>query len=202
MTIALIIALVYEILLKLSYILIPSLFHISFASIITSAFFFIVSIVIILFIYFFYKEEKPDNKIELVLKILIGCFIINFILRLPLSQKMIDNKVIRLLGDVVGFINAILLFGFFILYKKKILPGERLISQAIIFVTIMFGIGVIKSLYSLISYARFVASGITVTYSPIFYNIMFILFLVTHLSIINFLYHYYRLKTKVQTHNY
>jgi hypothetical protein len=66
MTIALIIALVYEILLKLSYILIPSLFHISFASIITSAFFFIVSIVIILFIYFFYKVIVKKCHFDIV----------------------------------------------------------------------------------------------------------------------------------------
>lgn len=189
--IALIIALIYEILLKFSHILIPSLFNIPFVSIITLALFFVVNIIIILFIYFFYREEKLDNKIELVLKILIGCFIIGFISRLPLLQRMSNNRVIRLFEEIIGFIKAILIFAFFMLYRKRILPSERLLAQATVFTAIMLGIGIIKSLYSLINYVRFIIYGIKIIYSPMFYNIMFILLLFTHLSIINFLYHYH-----------
>jgi hypothetical protein len=194
MTIAFIISLVYEILLKLSHIVTPALFNFSLVSGITSVLSFIVGITIIMFMYFFYKEEKYNKNIELILKILIGFIVIHFIIRLPLAERMIDFKVVRLVGEVLGFIKSILFFAFLILYKREIPSNEKLIAQATVFITIMFGFGIIKSLYSVINFSRFVISGITINYSPIFYNIMFILFLTTHVSIIYFLYCYYRLK--------
>jgi hypothetical protein len=194
MTISLIIALVYEILLKLSHILIPSLFNISPVSGITSVLSFIVGVIIILFMFSFYKEEKHNKKFELMLKLLIGCIVIHFMLRLPTTQRMIDFRAVRLLGDIIGFVKAILFFVLLILYRREIPSGEKLMTQATVFLIVMFGIGTVESLYSLIDFARFVISGITVNYSPIFYNIMFILFLITHLSIIYFLYRYYQFK--------
>lgn len=194
MTIALIISLVYEILLKLSHRLIPSLFNISVISGIASVLSFAVGIIIVLFLFYFYQEERANEKVALVLKLLIGCFVLHFILRIPITEKMIDFKAVRLIGETFGFIKAILLFVLMIFYKRDISSDEKLMKQATIFVTVMFGIDIIKSLHSFISYARFVISGITVYYSPIFYNILFVLFLIAHLSIIYFLYRYYQFK--------
>lgn len=195
MTIALIIALAYEILLKLSHLLVPSLFNQSPIYSITWVLSFIVGVIIILFMVSFYKEEGPNKKVEIVLKILIGCIVLHFTFRLPITRSMIDYKVVRLVGEIVGFIKAILLFALLIFYKGEIPFGERLIKQAAVFATVVFGIGVIKSLYSLINFAKFVISGVTVSFSPIFYNIMFILFLMTHISIIYFLYRYYQFRS-------
>ena len=64
MTIALIIALLYEILLKLSHILTPSLFNIPIVSGITSVLSFIVGVIIILFVFLFYTEERSNKQLD------------------------------------------------------------------------------------------------------------------------------------------
>ena len=198
MTIALIIALAYEIVLKLSHLFIPSLFNISPVFSITSVLSSIVGVIIILFMFSFYKEERTNKKVEMVLIILIGCIVLHFILRLPITRNMIDYKVVRLVGEIIGFFKAILLFVLLIFYKSEIPSDKKSIKQAAVFLAVVFGIGIIKSLYSLIAFTSFVISGITVNFSPIILNMMFILFLITHTSIIYFLYRYYQFKSYVK----
>ncbi len=197
MTIALIITLAYEILLKLTHIFIPSLFYISPVPGITSMISFISGVIIILFVFLFYKEESSNKKVGLALILIIGCFVPHTILRLPITREIFDFKIIRLLGEIVGFIRAILLFILLIFYRREIPSNEKLLKHATIFITIMFGFGIIKSLFSLISFARFFISGITIDFSPIFFTMIFILFLISHASIIYFLYHYYQFKFQV-----
>jgi len=194
MSIALIIALAYEVLLKLGYLLLPSLVDVSTVSGITSILSYIVGVTIILFVFFFYKEERSNTRIKMIVKILMGCIVLQFMFRLPITRAMSDYQVVRLAGEMVGFIRAILLFVLLIFYRRDIPSGEKLIRQAAVFVAVMFGIGVFQSLLSLVAFVRFVISGITVYYSPFFYRIMFALFLMTHVSIIYFLYRYYQFK--------
>lgn len=194
MAITLIIALAYEVLLKLSYLLLPSSLDVSTVSGITSILSYIVGATIFLFVFFFYKEERSNTRIEMVLKILMGCIVLQFILRLPITRAMSDYQVVRLAGEMVGFIRAMLLFVLLIFYRRDIPSGEKSIRQAAAFVTVMFGIGVFQSLLSLVAFVRFVISGITVYHSPFFYSIMLALFLMTHVSIIYFLYRYYQFK--------
>ena len=197
MIIALIIALLYEILLKLSHILTPSMFNIPIVSGITSVLSFIVGVIIILFVFMFYIEERSNQQLEMVLKILIGCIVLHFILRLPITRNMIDYKLVRLSEQIIGLIQAILYFVLLIFYKREIPSDEKLLKHATVILTIIFGIGIIKSLYSLITFTRFIIAGIEVNFSPIFLNMMFILFLMTHTSIIYFLYRYWQFKSKV-----
>ncbi len=194
MTIALIISLAYEILLKLSHLFIPSLFNISFVSNIISLLSFIVGAIVILFIFLFYKEEEFNKKVKIVLKILIGCIVLIFIFRLPIIRNITDYKIQRLIIEIIGFIKAILLFIILIFYKSEIPYDKQFIKKAAVFLTVMFGIGIIKSLYSLFTFLIFVISGTIVNYPPIFYSIMIIIFLITHISIIFFLHRYYQLK--------
>ncbi len=196
MTIALIVALGYEMLLKLSHIIKPSLFDTHLVSAVTSLLSFFVFVIIVLFLSLFYKNEQFNNEIAVVLKILIGCFALSFALRLAIIQNLIDYHQVRLLQESVGFIQAILLFIILIFYKSTFPSGERLLSNAALCLTVMFGIGIIKSLFSLIIFLRFVISGIAINLSPIFSGIMVIIFLITHISIIYFLYRYYQFKFK------
>ena len=138
--------------------------------------------------------EKSNTKLGTVLKILLGCFVLNFLLRLPVIQEMMGFKTVRMTGEIIGFVNAVLLFALMIIYKQGIPTGKKPIKQAADFVTIMFGIGIIKSLSSLITFTRFVLFGTEIVFPPVFYNIIFILFLITHVSIIYFLYRYYQFK--------
>lgn len=194
MTMALIIALVYEMLLKLSHIVIPTLFNVRPVSAITSLLSFFIFVIIVLFLLLFYKKERFSQEITVLIKVLIGCFVLSVALRLPIIQNLIDHHQVRLLQEIVGFVQAVLLFIFSIFYKSTIPSGERLMRNAALFITVMFGIGIIKSLYSLIIFSRFVISGISVNFSPIFNGTMVILFLITHGSLIYFLYRYYQFK--------
>jgi hypothetical protein len=198
LTIALIILLAYEILLKLSHVFIPFAFNISLISSITRIISFMVGVVIILFIFLFYKAERSNRKLAIVLKIVLGCIILHFILRLPMAREMIDHKVVRLVGELVGFVEAIFLFLLMIFYKKGIPANGKAIKRAANFAAIMFSIGIIKSLSSLITFTRYVISGIETDFSPIFYNTMLIIFIFTQASVINFLFRYYQFKFTVK----
>jgi hypothetical protein len=129
-----------------------------------------------------------------VLRILIGCLVLHFIFRLPGTQKMIGFQVFRLIGEAIGFIQAILLFALVSVYKKTIPYGEDRIRQAAVFVIEMFGIGIAQSLYSFIYYIRYAVSGKMTDSSLTVLIVMLILFVLTHAAMINFLYHYYQFK--------
>ncbi len=194
MTIALMISFGYEMLLHLSHLFIPSIFTISSILGITRMLSLIVSIIIILFLFLFYKEEKSNTKLGTVLKIVLGCIVLNFLLRLPGIREMMGVKAVRLTGEIIGFVNAVLLFALLIVYKQGLPAGKQPIKPAADFVTVMFGIGIIKSLSSLITFTRYVIFGTETIFPPAFYNIMFILVLITQASIIYFLYRYYQFK--------
>jgi hypothetical protein len=194
MTIALIIALSYEILLKLSRQFIPLLFHNAPVINITQVLSLLTGIIIILFIILFYKQEGTDKKVKLVLKILIGLLILHFILKLPQAGNLINYKTARLAREIIGFIQAVLLFLLLIFYQSEISPGEKLFKQVAIFLTVIFGITIFRNLFSLIFYTYFIISGISVTFSPLFYQVMFFLFLITQVTIIWFLYGYYQFR--------
>ena len=195
-TIALMIALAYEILLKVGHLLFPSLMKGAVISSMTSVLFFIVGVIIILFLFYFYSEERSNKNVGLIMKILVVFFILNFLFRLPPVNKVISPGSIHTAKEIFGFITSILLFLFMLFYTRGIPASEKSLHQAATFVLVMFGIGVIKSLYSLVIYFRFLIAGVTSLFPPLFYNMMFVLFLLTHLSMIYFLYRYYQVKCK------
>lgn len=192
---ALIIALVYEIFLELSHLIVPSLFNLPAVSVIRPVLSFCVSLTIILFLFLFYKEEGSNRTLGILIKIVIGCFLLLFILRLPMTQDVLWYQTARLLREIIGPIAAIFLFSISVFYRKGIPSGQRLLMQASTFVIVMFGIGIIKDLLSLTFFSRFVIFGTTTSFPPIFYHIMLILLLMTHASMIYFLYCYYKFKS-------
>ncbi len=193
-TLALIAALIYEVLLKLGRIVIPTAFYSSAVTALTSILFFIVSIIIILFVVFFYGEEKVYKTVRFVLQILIIALLVQFLVRLPFAGKIMDYQAARVARELIGLLVAFLFFALMVVYKRVVPAVEKSLQRAAFFLTIMLGIGVIKNLSSFIVYMRFVFSGRTIEFSTQFYDLMFVLFLITHLSIIWFLYQYYRFK--------
>ena len=193
-TVALIAVLFYEILLKTIHFLIPSVFTVSFFSSITSVLAVLSRIIILLFLYYFYQEEKSNRKIALILKILLFSFVCVYILKLSVLSKIIDYHVIVLSRHLFSFLNTVLFFIFIIIYKRECISEYKLLTRASVFVAIMFGIGIIKSLLALASYLRFVFSGYMTSFSPEFYHVVFLIFILTHLALLYFLFQYYKLK--------
>ena len=191
LTIALAIALFYEILFKLSRNFASNIFEIPLLSSITKLLSVAVGLIIILFLYYFYQEEKDGGAIELVLKVILGLFILHFIFRQLLPLRITGFKTLRYIGEILGYVQAILFFILLIFYKSKIPAREKSLVQATFLLTIMFGFAILKSFYSLITFTRFILFGTIIQHPITFYNILFVLFVLTHLSIIYFLYWYY-----------
>ncbi len=199
LTIALAIALFYEILLKLSRNFASFIFEISLVSSIAKLLSVVVGLVIILFLFYFYKEEKDGGAIELVLKIILGLFILHFLFRHLLPLRITDFKTLRYIGEILGFVQAILSFLLLILYKRTIPAQAKSFTQAATLLTFLFGIAILKSLYSQITFTRFILFGAIIQQPIMFYNILFVMFVLTHLSIIYFLHCYPSHKFKLNS---
>jgi hypothetical protein len=187
LTIAVIIGLFYEILLHICAIF----FNIVSIHRITSLLSFLFGLVILAFFIAFYKEERSNKNIKLVLEILIGFFVISLILMLPITHNMNNLKFLRLLEMIVRLINIVLFFTLLISISNIIKSDNKLFHQAVTVLTFMLGINIFTHLFSIITYIRFIISGVTFN-SSIFINSVLALFLVTHLSMIYFLYRYYK----------
>jgi hypothetical protein len=195
MTFALIVAVAYTILLKLGHVLAPSLFEVSAVGVAKAVMSVAVGVVIILFLVAFHNEEKAKGRLATALKVLIACFVLRVVMRLEVMGAALDHQKVRVAGDVVGVAISILLLVVIMLYRAEIPSGPKPLRRASAIVAVMFGIGVVKNLVSLGYLVRFDASGAMTEFPPAFYNMMFVLFLLTNGSVLYFLFRYYELKS-------
>lgn len=195
-TVALIIALIFEIVKKIIHMVVPSIVNNPIISNSISLLSAVVMVIILVFLVAFYQEEKSTKNIQIVLQFLIGCFVLLFILKLPVISRIIQYRYSRISAEIISTAKSVLYFLFILLFRKEILLVDKRLLQACNFLSLMFGIGIIKSLYSLISYSQYMISGIEANFSSLFYSMMFSVFLFTHLSFIYFLYRYYQYKLK------
>ena len=188
LTITFIIGLLYEILLHVCTIF----FNIDSIYRITHLISFLFCLVILAFIIEFYKKEKSNKNLKRILEIFIGFIVISLILSLPIYRNMNDLKIIRLLENIVRFINAILFLILMITIRKIIKFDNKLFLQAATLLTFILGITIFIKLFSLITYIRFLISRVVTNYSTLLLNSIFVLFLLTHFLLILFLYRYYK----------
>jgi hypothetical protein len=193
LSIALMIALTYELLSKLGHAIVPSITNIPAFSAIPSI---LILLIIILFLYFFHLEERANRVIGRVLVLLLSFFVIRLLLKTLVVSNSLPFTVIRLSGFCAGLAISILLFVLMFLYQKTIPLQVKHLQQATIFTTAMFGIGILKSLGALIDYSRFLITGNTTDYPPLFMHLMTLLFMLTHLSMIYFLFRYHQFKSR------
>jgi hypothetical protein len=195
-TISLIAVFVYEILLKAGLLALPSLLTIPAVIGIKTVLLLVSGIIIILFLYNFYREENDIPSIATLVKLLLCCMFLKLLVRLPVIKVMTSIPVNRLAGGVLGLAAAILVFIVLIVYKRHIPSQEKLLAQATVFAAIMSGIGIVKSVSSLVLYVYYAFSGTVIDYvSPLFNGFMVILFVLSHASMIYFLYRYYQFKS-------
>lgn len=192
-TVALIVALSYEILLKLGHSFVPSLFAASPVIRTTSILSLFVALVIILFLVSFYGTERGNRKVGLLILILIGFMVVRSLGKLPILRNAMDHRIFLLVREAFGFVQSVLLFMLTMLYARAIPSGGSL-RQAAVLMVAMFGINVIKNMMALVFYTRFFVTGIAMEFQPAFLNIMLVIFLVTHASIVYFLCRYYQFK--------
>ncbi|MFZ5518706.1 MAG: hypothetical protein ACOY90_18900 [Candidatus Zhuqueibacterota bacterium] len=192
LTIALIIALVFEVTLKLSHRLAPFIFEIPLLVNITSLLKVLTGVLIILFLFYFLQTEKDGGTVELALKITLGVVILAFLYRLPLPHSVNDFKTFRFIGGILSVAGSALFFLLVLMYRKKIPQSAGPFLQAITLVSVVFAIDILKNLYSLITLVRFIMFGAIVDFPFAIHRAMFVLFIFGHLALIYFLYQFYR----------
>ena len=185
---AFIIGLLYEVLLHICTLF----FNIEAIYRITHLISILFGLVILAFIMEFYKKEKSNKNLKRILEILIGLFIVHLILSLPIAGNMSDLKIVRLSENTVRFIISILLFVLLVNITKIIKGDHKTFHRAAALLAYMLGIVIFVKLYSFISYLRFFISGAADNPSSLILNGIFVLFLLTRLSMILFLYRYYK----------
>jgi|GEM_PF-1490877 len=189
-TVALIAALSYEILLKCSRTLIPPLFDAPLVLAIASILSFLVGLVMMIFLVFFYKDNRSNQGIARMSISLFACLVARFALRIPLMGGLIGFQATRLLGEALGFVMAILLFLLVLWFRRSVPVERKSLRQAASMLIAMLALGLATKAYALVDYARFLNSGRTAEYPPVFYSMMILLFVLTHASAIYFLVRY------------
>ena len=194
MSLALIAVLVYEVLLKLTHILTPSLHEISFVTDIIPILRIVTGIILVTFVYFFYREEKQSGGIGRLLKATLLCVALSVIIKLPILKGAVDVILLRVIGQYIGLIISVLLLLVIAVYKKTVPAEHNRLHQAAMFLSVTFAIAIVTSAVRCFEITRFAVSGEMTVHSPAFFFFMFILFLVTHAAAINFLCRYYQFK--------
>jgi hypothetical protein len=188
--------LIYEIVLKLFLTQWPELFNQTPIFVLKTILAILSSLIFILFLVLFLWEERLNRIIEKILKILIICTILHFLLRLPFIKSLFEIQYASLFAESLGLLKAVFMFSLLIVYTKTLPSTEKRLIQTAAILSALFGIGMVKSGYSFFTFLKFFISGIMIHFSPQFYTIMLVLFITTHLAIIYFLWEYYLFKSK------
>jgi hypothetical protein len=191
-TLALLAALAYEMLLKISHLLVP-LFPPpveALVAILSLA----VAAVLIAFLIAFHQEERKNPRVALFTKLLLLCLLLRILLRLQGAGALMDFQSARLASVSIDLLQALVLFALLLSFRGEIPSQERALKAAGLLLTVLAGIGILRSFLAFLDFLRFVTSGAVVEPSRIFQAAVFVLFLLTHGSMIYFLYYYARWK--------
>lgn len=196
LTRALMIALAYEIVFKLAHVFSPALFEDPVVLAITRPLGVIVGAIMILFLVAFYQAERSNRGLALALQILIVVVILAFLLRLPVAQTWLGFQTGRLSSEIIGIVRSALFIMVLILYRRKIAGSHAALSYAVIALAGFFGVGVIVNLIALVAFASYLNSGAVIEPAPVITALLFLLFVLTRLAAIYFLYRYEKLELK------
>lgn len=190
-TMALIIALAYEILYKISGLLLPSVQRGAVANSVTTAISFLIVGIIILFLLSFSRELKDNKAVRILSQLIIACFVLHLLLRMMRMVDASQLQTLRAIGYLISFIQSILLVALMGFYRRQIPSGAHSLLCATTVVTVMLAAGIAKSALEFIDYLRFALRGIMTEPSAAFCIGVFFLFLLSHGAMIYFLCCYY-----------
>jgi hypothetical protein len=194
-SVALIIALAYEVLLKLSHTFAPALFHVPAVTTAVAILRVLVALVVILFLATYLGEEGADRRIAGTCALLIGCAVLRFIVDRSGSLGLAGFETVRLAEAALGSVQSallLLLAGF----SYRALPRRAaMLRRPLLIIVLLFAVGTVKSLYALITFARFVVIGTEAEFPALFHDAVLALFLLTHAAVILFLYRYQQAKS-------
>ncbi|MBD3377236.1 hypothetical protein GF406_19565 [candidate division KSB1 bacterium] len=194
-TLAMIVVLAYEIVLKLSHFLFPHVLHHHIAISFTGVLSVLAGIIIILFLILFLRAEGSSPALAWSIRALIGAYLLVFALRFALAANLFDFRTLRLLSEILGGLTAVLIFIILVLYRNQIPSDHMALYKAANIAAFFLGLRILFKLYSAIEFSRFVSSGEPGEYSSGFYMLVSGVYLLTHLSMIYFFFRYYLFKS-------
>ncbi len=195
-TIALIIALAFDILKKTVQILSAGLSNSALVSESMTVFSFVVSAILLVFLVTFYQEERGQRSLSRIIKFVLGTYLILVLFRISWISQLLPYQYYRLLIETVGLCQSVLLFILVYVFRKKIAPADKFLTDASLIVLVMFGLWILKDMLALLSSGRYALTGVETLFSTAFYGLIFAVFLFRHLAVIYFLYNYYLFKSK------
>jgi hypothetical protein len=190
MTMVLIITLVYEVILKSAHTLTPSFFDIRQVTGVVTGLRYVTGVIVVVFIYLFYRAEGQPRLVGQGLRLLLLCVAVSLVLRLPVIDRGMSRLSVRVASQTIGLAISALLFVVIVAYRRSVAAAHLPLRRAASAVAVVFAIGIGASLAELVEIVRFAVSEQATGHSRAFFNLMFVWFLVTHASVIYFLFMY------------
>jgi hypothetical protein len=189
----LLLGLIYTLLHKLAYAVIPSLRESGLGSGIASLLWLIATSALILFAYYFLKEVSPlPGQIRASLLCIMACTAVILLMRLPLGILSSTGVVRRLLFDVATLGNAGALV-VFVLSLRRALPAGSSLQRPLGIAGWAIGLDMVLGLVSTGYYVAFLVTGHEVEPPPVFQRVAVGAFLVSYSAAAYFLFIFRRI---------
>jgi len=195
-TIALIIALAFDMLKKTVQILFGGLYSSALVSGSMTTISFIIGAILLVFLVTFYQEERGHRPLSRIIQFVLGTYLILILFRISWIAQLLPYQYYRLLIETVGLCQSVLFFALVYVFRKQIAPADKFLTDASLIVLVMFALWILKDILALLSSARYALTGVETLFSTAFYSLIFAVFLFRHLAVIYFLYNYYLFKSK------
>lgn len=183
----LIFGLIYIILHKVSYAIFPSLAADEVTIVVMNLLWIAANSALILFIFYFIKEVPlSEHKIRIPLYSVAICTFLIMMLKLPFGIISFDTTPRNLIFNILSLLNSVFVLAFLISLKNTMRNRSKLRSSVKLAI-IAFAASVIVGIISLIIFAAGIRSMYMSDFQDYFRLISASIFLLTYLSLINFL---------------
>ncbi len=188
--VALIFALIWEMVYKLGHSAVPeSMVPYPFLTI-TWIMTLLVSLIVLAFLVLFYRVERDNPALRKTLVALVAALVLRLGFRLALAAGTVSHGTQHLVGGIFTVLIAMLLLTAIVAFFTRLPATLPSLHKATLAVMVLYLLGLFRSVIELVMYARFLSSGAMYEPSGALWGVLVALFLATHLALIWFLYRY------------
>jgi len=186
--------LAYEILLKLCLYFFPSMLILPGVKPFITIMKPIVGLIFVSYGISLYRELRDTRLVRRTLQILIVIIALNIIGRLPFVREAVDFTASRLVDHSLGFSVSILIILFFFFLLRSTAENHRALRAAIVACCIMFTVNAVLGLIQLGLFSYFLLSDVAIESTPVFLGFMVLLFIITRIVTLNFVWQYEKVR--------
>lgn len=179
-------SMVYEVLLKLSLMALPSMFDVPGVKMISFLLSFLFGIVVIAFGYSLFRQLKTIRPLGTVMKLILFTLGLSILFRIPQIRAGMDLAASRLTDYVLRLAISFLILVFFIMLYRNTGIHRRPLRNAIVISAVLLGVNTVLGFVRVGWFAYFMASGVDKEPTPLFLGMLMLLFLAIRAALINF----------------